>query len=183
MYLLELAFWISCLAFSFLETRQSDFYVMVTHHLATILLIGLSWTVGFYRMGLIVLLLHDPVDTLLYLAKALLYSKDWQALANYPFAALLLSWFTLRLVAFPLLCVLPSFTMDSGGQLLGGFGDSSQHLIPGGILLPFCLSLLQLMHCFWFFLLVKIALASVKGENRNPTQTCNHDYITLCSQG
>lgn len=40
-----------------------DFTQMVIHHVATLLLIGLSWMNNFVRIGTLVIFVHDAVDS------------------------------------------------------------------------------------------------------------------------
>ena len=50
-YIFELSFYISELAcISWLETKRKDHTVLLIHHIATIILIGLSYTLGFHRI-------------------------------------------------------------------------------------------------------------------------------------
>ncbi|VVB00729.1 unnamed protein product [Arabis nemorensis] len=41
------------------ETRRKDFAVMISHHIITIILIESSYLVGFFRIGSIILAVHD----------------------------------------------------------------------------------------------------------------------------
>lgn len=114
-------------------------------------------------MGLLVLLLHDPVDMFLYFTKTLYYVNKTQEYVTMAFSCLLGSYAVLRLVAFPILCVYPAWTMDKDGKLFGK-GYSLQPSIPGGVVLPSCLVLLQVMHFYWFHLLATLAVGKINGE-------------------
>jgi len=74
LYLVFLGFWFSCLLFLKLETIRKDFLVMVIHHLATIYLVGHSYLLNYWRVGLAVHLCHDFADMFLYSAKTLSYT-------------------------------------------------------------------------------------------------------------
>uniref|UniRef100_A0A0G4EYR4 TLC domain-containing protein n=1 Tax=Chromera velia CCMP2878 TaxID=1169474 RepID=A0A0G4EYR4_9ALVE len=87
--LVFLGFWFSFLLFLKLEMIRKDFLVMVIHHLATIYLVGHSYLLNYWRVGLAVHLCHDFADMFL------------------------------QLVAFPWLCIYPCFVhvFGEGGQL------------------------------------------------------------------
>ncbi|BBH09580.1 LAG1 homologue 2 [Prunus dulcis] len=57
------------------ETRRKDFSVMMGHHVITVLLIGFSYITSFFRIGSIILALHDASDVFLEAAKVFKYSE------------------------------------------------------------------------------------------------------------
>jgi hypothetical protein len=71
------AIWTATLFYHrFLDSRKKDYVMMFIHHLVTIMLIFASHSVGFHRIGVIVLFVHDVSDIFIDLVK--------------PFASLLL---------------------------------------------------------------------------------------------
>ena len=46
----------------FVEERHNDFLLMLSHHLVTLALIGLSYWFNVLRLGVLVMLLHDASD-------------------------------------------------------------------------------------------------------------------------
>merc|ERR1712070_1125865 len=100
-YLTQLAFWMSCLLFIFIEVQRKDFYQMLTHHFATIFLVAASYTLNYWRIGIAVLLCHDPADVFLYAAKTC-KEYGWKTAADVLFVGFILSFFILRLVIFPI---------------------------------------------------------------------------------
>ncbi|KAL2231566.1 UNVERIFIED_CONTAM: LAG1 longevity assurance [Sesamum indicum] len=56
------------------ETRRKDFSVMMSHHIVTVILISLSYITRFFRIGAVVLALHDASDVFLEAAKVFKYS-------------------------------------------------------------------------------------------------------------
>ncbi|GFO24525.1 ceramide synthase 2 [Plakobranchus ocellatus] len=62
-YMVEFAFYISLLASLFTDNKRKDFTEMIVHHVATLLLMGMSWANNFVRIGTLVLLVHDAVDS------------------------------------------------------------------------------------------------------------------------
>ncbi|CAA6659433.1 unnamed protein product [Spirodela intermedia] len=82
------------------ETRRKDFSIMMSHHIVTTVLIGYSYFSGFFRIGCIVLALHDTSDVFLEAAKLFKYSES-EIGASICFGLFALSWVLLRLIFFP----------------------------------------------------------------------------------
>uniref|UniRef100_A0A803M642 TLC domain-containing protein n=1 Tax=Chenopodium quinoa TaxID=63459 RepID=A0A803M642_CHEQI len=82
------------------ETRRKDFAVMMSHHIITVLLISCSYMTSFFRIGSIVLALHDASDVFMEAAKISKYS-DKELAASVFFGLFALSWLMLRLIFFP----------------------------------------------------------------------------------
>lgn len=90
---------ISCL---YLESKRKDFRVMMSHHLLTIMMVGISMIYGFEFQGLQVLIIHDASDVLLDLSKLANYLKC-ETTAGISFAlTTCVVWPVLRLFVFPL---------------------------------------------------------------------------------
>ncbi|XP_014754223.1 ASC1-like protein 3 isoform X2 [Brachypodium distachyon] len=69
-YMCQCGFYIySIFALIAWETRRKDFAVMMSHHVVTSVLIGYSYLTGFFRIGTIILALHDASDVFLETAK------------------------------------------------------------------------------------------------------------------
>ncbi|XP_073127521.1 ceramide synthase LOH2-like [Henckelia pumila] len=82
------------------ETRRKDFFVMMSHHVVTVILIAYSYITRFFRIGAVILALHDASDVFLEAAKVFKYSEtDLGASICFGFFAL--SWLVLRLIIFP----------------------------------------------------------------------------------
>ncbi|CAN6284825.1 unnamed protein product [Urochloa humidicola] len=82
------------------ETRRKDFAVMMSHHVITSTLIGVSYVTGFFRIGTIILALHDASDVFLETAKLCKYTEK-ELGASLFFGLFALSWLLLRLIYFP----------------------------------------------------------------------------------
>jgi len=159
-YLTELAFWVSCLLFICFETIRHDFHVLLVHHLATCLLIGFSHLLCFWRIGSIILALHDIVDIFLYAAKTLHYSKA-SNLVDGVFVAFVFVFFIARLVLYPMYCVWPALDIWTIREITGGLVYYHWD-IPGGCILPAFLCVLQGLHIFWFRLILEMVFKTVK---------------------
>ncbi|EYU42675.1 hypothetical protein ABFS82_14G108600 [Erythranthe guttata] len=82
------------------ETRRKDFSVMMSHHVVTVILIASSYLTRFFRIGAVILALHDASDVFLEAAKVFKYSGK-EVGASLFFGLFAVSWLLLRLIFFP----------------------------------------------------------------------------------
>ncbi|XP_075488822.1 ceramide synthase LOH2-like [Primulina tabacum] len=82
------------------ETRRKDFFVMISHHVVTVILIAYSYITRFFRIGAVILALHDVSDVFLEAAKVFKYSENDLG-ASICFGFFAFSWLVLRLIIFP----------------------------------------------------------------------------------
>lgn len=61
----------------FVARRRKDAVAMFSHHIYTVVLIGLSWITVNHRIGIVVLFLHDLPDILIDLAKCIKYQEHY----------------------------------------------------------------------------------------------------------
>jgi hypothetical protein len=151
-YECTLSFWCCSVLFLVTDARRKDFAQMAVHHAATVTLVALSLNLGFWRFGQVVLLLHDVVDVFLYAAKTLHY-LDYIYMAEKMFTFFAFMFFACRLVFFPICAVWPAWQC-AAAELADG-------LLPGehvGLVLPGLLTVLWVLHVFWFWLIVKMAV-------------------------
>lgn len=147
MYLFELAFYNYCVpALLVWETKRKDFTMMMTHHIVTIILIGLSYTFSYARVGTAIMILHDACDIFLEAAKMCKYCKN-ELGANLFFVTFTLSWLLLRLMYYPLFCIRSAIWVSI--EVMGRPPEYHNIFI-------FCLCALQIMHVFWFYMIVQM---------------------------
>ncbi|CAB4320802.1 unnamed protein product [Prunus armeniaca] len=84
----------------YMGDSKEGFSVMMGHHVITVLLIGFSYITSFFRIGSIILALHDASDVFMEAAKVFKYSEKELA-ASVLFGFFALSWLILRLIFFP----------------------------------------------------------------------------------
>ena len=90
----------------FLEHRRKDFSEMLVHHIATILVTLVSYSLGFTRLGAMVKLVMDPADVPLHTAKMFLYisgedTKSWAYfIADRMFEVFAVVFFVTRLLCY-----------------------------------------------------------------------------------
>eukprot|EP01069_Polyplicarium_translucidae_P006172 Polyplicarium_translucidae@DN2918_c0_g1_i1.p2 len=156
-YLWTLSFWLSCTVFLLFEKGRSDFVALLIHHVATVCLVSFSYVASFWRFGLIVLILHDSVDVLLYSAKALNYLGCPSRLVDVLFFVFIILYFVCRLALFPILVVIPSLIPKSSLQAQTDMDlGYIMKFVPGSYALPAFLCVLQALHVFWFALIMRM---------------------------
>ena len=55
--------------------KVADYFVLLVHHGVTLYLLWTSYTMGFFRVGVVIAFLHDLSDPFMEIAKVALYSK------------------------------------------------------------------------------------------------------------
>ena len=154
-YMAELGVYLHEFVSIFGETRKSDFWAMVVHHVSTVTLISASYLLNFIPVGYLVMVLHDPVDVVLETAKVLFYmgrARPWALrAANHLFIVFAVTYFVTRLVLYPFIILRAS---------LFGFQEYMDWF-PGATLINFFLVTLQFLHIFWMSLIIKSAVKKV----------------------
>lgn len=152
----------SIFALIFWETRRSDFGVSMSHHVATLILIVLSYVLRFARVGSVVLALHDASDVFLEVGKMSKYSGA-ESLASFSFILFVLSWILLRLIYYPL-WILRSTSYEVILTL-----DKEKHQFEGPIYyyvfntLLFCLLVL---HIYWWMLMYRMLVKQIQDRGK-----------------
>ncbi|XP_009617339.1 ASC1-like protein isoform X1 [Nicotiana tomentosiformis] len=148
----------SLFALIFWETRRSDFGVSMSHHVATAVLIVLSYIFRFARVGSVVLALHDASDIFLEIGKMSKYSGA-EGLASFSFVLFALSWIVLRLTYFPF-WVLWSTSYEVIQTL-----DKEKHKVEGPIYYYVFNSLLYcllVLHIYWWVLIYRMLVKQIQ---------------------
>ncbi|XP_050224299.1 ASC1-like protein [Mercurialis annua] len=152
----------SIFALIFWETRRSDFGVSMSHHVATVILIVLSYILRFARAGSVVLALHDASDIFLEIGKMSKYSGA-EAMASFAFILFVISWLLLRLVYYPF-WVLWSTSYEVIQTL-----DKDKHPLEGPIYyyvfntLLYCLLAL---HIYWWVLICRMLAKQIQARGQ-----------------
>ncbi|KAG8652308.1 ASC1-like protein isoform X1 [Manihot esculenta] len=152
----------SIFALIFWETRRSDFGVSMSHHVATVILIVLSYIFRFVRVGSVVLALHDASDIFLEIGKMSKYSGA-EGIASFAFILFVLSWIILRLIYYPF-WVLWSTSYEVVQTL-----DKEKHPVDGPIYyyvfntLLYCLLVL---HIYWWVLIFRMLVKQIQARGQ-----------------
>lgn len=149
-------------ALMFWETRRSDFGVSMGHHVATVILIILSYLLRFARVGSIVLALHDASDVFLEVGKMFKYSGS-NIVPSISFILFVISWIVLRLIYYPF-WILWSTSYEVVHTL-----DKKKHQKEGPIYyyvfntLLYCLLVL---HIYWWVLMYRMLVKQIKARGK-----------------
>jgi hypothetical protein len=149
----------------FLDTKKSDFVLMVVHHTVTLSLLYGAFAVGYFRIGMLVMFSMDVCDTFLYTAKILKIIKSGGKI-DYPtavyyigFGMIPISWFFLRLVYFPFV-VMRTTSID----VLVAAGWEG---VDGWTFFNLLLVILLGLNIWWFSVIATIMWSSVTSKNLN----------------
>ncbi|CAL9777513.1 unnamed protein product [Musa acuminata subsp. burmannicoides] len=148
----------SIFALLFWETRRSDFGVSMSHHMATVVLIVLSYIFRFARVGSVVLAIHDASDVFLEMGKMSKYG-GCELLANATFLLFVASWIILRLIYYPL-WILRSTSYEVLLTL-----DKEQHKFEGPIyyyVFNTLLFSLLVLHIYWWILMFRMLVKQIQ---------------------
>ncbi|XP_041057167.1 ceramide synthase 6 isoform X3 [Carcharodon carcharias] len=166
-YIMELAFYWSLMFSQFTDIKRKDFAIMFVHHLATIALITFSYVNNMVRVGTLVMCLHDASDFLLEAAKMANYAKC-QRLCDLLFVMFGLLFISTRLGLYPIWIL--NTTLFESWEIVGPY--------PSWWIFNLLLLLLQLLHSFWSYLIIRItcrAIAKGKAGKWNPLHVSKDD--------
>jgi len=152
-YYLETGLYIHLTINHFFEVYRKDFAVMLLHHVATMGLLAWSWLFNFTRWGILVMILHDVSDVVLEASKLCQYMQ-LEVAKDCGFVIFALTFFVTRLVMFPLYILKPA--MFESYPVWG-------NLVLRYVLIAL-LGVLQLMHVWWFSIIVKMVVMFARGE-------------------
>ncbi|KAJ3114960.1 Ceramide synthase 3 [Phlyctochytrium bullatum] len=138
------------------DPKQKDFIVLMIHHVATVSVILVSYLYGFYRIGAVILLLHDVSDPFMEIAKMFVYA-GYQKLADTFFIQFALVFIFTRNFIFPVYVIssAPLYAYHPDGQIVP-YGRADVHYFCVG-----CLCVLCALHYYWAYLIVKMALKAL----------------------
>ncbi|XP_066153700.1 ceramide synthase 6 [Euwallacea fornicatus] len=150
-YMFSLAFYWSLCVSQFFDVKRKDFWQMFIHHIASILLMSLSWIVNVFRIGTLVLVVHDLADIFLEAAKITKYA-GYQKLCDVIFAIFTVLWIVTRLGFYPF-WIIRNTSIDAPKVV---------PMFPAYYIFNSLLCLLLVLHIFWTYLILKIVCNSLK---------------------
>ncbi|GCB64994.1 hypothetical protein scyTo_0014838, partial [Scyliorhinus torazame] len=168
-YIMELAFYWSLMFSQFTDIKRKDFAIMFVHHLAAIALITFSYVNNMVRVGALVMCLHDASDFLLEAAKMANYTKC-QRLCDLLFVIFGLLFISTRLGLYPIWIL--NTTLFESWEIVGPY--------PSWWIFNLLLLLLQLLHSFWSYLIIRItcraiAKGKVSKDDRSDIETSSDE--------
>eukprot|EP00898_Chlorokybus_atmophyticus_P002454 jgi/Chlat1/3209/Chrsp22S03493 len=150
LYFVETAYYAySAFAVAFVEDKKKDYWVMITHHVVTFGLLSYSYLEGLFRIGSMVILLHDTCDVFLGAAKLANLAK-WETLVQGLFGVFLASWILLRLIYFPF-WILWSTSIQSV-EMLHLTKPYPRQYYEFNVML----SVLMVLNLYWFYLIMRM---------------------------
>uniref|UniRef100_A0A4W3JX04 Ceramide synthase 4 n=1 Tax=Callorhinchus milii TaxID=7868 RepID=A0A4W3JX04_CALMI len=149
-YMIELGFYWSLLFRISIDVKRKDFKEQVVHHIATIFLMSFSYCANYIRVGTLVLLVHDASDYIMEVAKMFNYA-GWRRVCDWLFVIFALVFLISRLFIFPNVVLYTTWCR------------SMQRFQPffGYYFFNALLLLLQLLHLFWAYLILRMAFKFV----------------------
>uniref|UniRef100_A0A4W4F7H9 TLC domain-containing protein n=1 Tax=Electrophorus electricus TaxID=8005 RepID=A0A4W4F7H9_ELEEL len=144
-YMLELSFYWSLLLCVSVDVKRKDFREQIIHHIATIVLMGFSYSGNYVRVGTLVMLVHDSSDFLLESAKMFNYA-GWRRTCDTLFVVFAVVFLVTRLVIFP--CQVVYSTLVVSVDFL--------QIFPGYYFFNGLLLVLQALHVFWAYLILRM---------------------------
>ncbi|KAJ4460578.1 putative Acyl-CoA-dependent ceramide synthase [Paratrimastix pyriformis] len=152
----ELGFYASSFAYLFFETRKnhSDFWMMFSHHIASMFLIGVGVYFHYDKMAVVSLWIHDVADIFLEGAKVLSYCR-FKTLRYIPFGILVFAWGVPRIYYFPKHVILSSFRI---------FMTRAAEFPMITFFLGF-MSLLWVLDCVWWAMILKMVIKGLATMN------------------
>lgn len=152
-YMIEMGFYWSLLFSVASDVKRKDFKEQIIHHVATIMLISFSWCTNYIRAGTLVMAVHDASDYFLESAKMFNYA-GWKTTCNVLFIMFAVAFIITRLIIFPFWII--HCTVIYPLELYPPFFG---YYLFNGILV-----VLQLLHIFWAFLILRMALKFMTGN-------------------
>jgi len=166
-YIMYMARYLQAAVSILMEPKRKDFMEMMLHHIATVIVVYVSYVYGWSRIGSVVMVLMDPADVPLHMAKLCKYTSEaterqvWQFLADRLFEIFAVVFVFTRLVAYGYVCWSSYVESNRYGK----------DVFPGGKagfpewICRCLLWILFLLQCYWFLLILQVAARLMRGEN------------------
>ncbi|KAL8177485.1 UNVERIFIED_CONTAM: hypothetical protein K2H54_008485 [Gekko kuhli] len=144
-YITQLSFYISLVITLPFDVKRKDQKMQIIHHVATIFLISFSYCANYIRIGTLVIIIHDVSDCIQEPAKMFHYLKRHK-IRDTLFIVFSVVFLFSRLVIFPnkVLYNTYYYYMELYQPFLG------YYLMNGSLMI------LQLLHIFWSYLIVRM---------------------------
>ena len=175
--MLSLGYYFHSIVALLFEQRKKDFWQMMIHHVATSTLIILSWWISFFRIGSVILLLHDVADPWMEMAKMANYTGRHAKLCDTLFVVFTIAFGITRLLYYPLFVLnaviyrvvphpsrpdilLPPWCTYSETplcQTVGPFFCGQCSHFGAYTVFVVLLLLLQVLHVIWYYMILRIA--------------------------
>ncbi|XP_065333162.1 ceramide synthase 6 [Cloeon dipterum] len=149
-YMTNMAFYWSLTFSQFFDVKRKDFWQMFVHHIATLLLMSFSWVCNLYRIGSLVIIVHDIADIFLDGAKAAKYA-NYQRICDCIFALFTCVWIVSRLIVYPF-WIIKATSIEA---------PTVVEMFPAYYIFNSLLLLLLVLHIGWTYLILRIVQNSI----------------------
>ena len=156
------------------EINRSDALEMMIHHVVTIILLSFSFLTNFTRIGTSILFVHDSADIFLEMGKIFNYIQrcrraKWAGfITDGFFATFTITFFVTRLYIYPMYLVY--------GLVIGAKNHFGTW--PGYYFYACLLVVLQVLHIFWFYLILRVLYRLVlTGQVEKDSRSDDEDDI------
>lgn len=158
LYCAEMGYYIQGIpSLIFWELRRKDFWEQIAHHVVTLFLIVYSYQLNFMKVGCMVFLVHDINDIFMEAAKMARYCGK-PSLCTALFIVFMLSWFASRIYYFPVYiirsCLTEPITLVAE---VYNINPNPHYALFNGLLI-----FLFGLHCYWSYLILRIAYKQVR---------------------
>lgn len=166
-YLILTAFWLHQVVTLHIEKRRKDHVQMLCHHVVTCALVIGLYYYYYSRIGNLILIIMDSVDILLLTAKVLKYMGFTRA-CDAMFGLFVVTWIVLRHGVYNYLFYIAwhrSTTLMEGSQCVAGLVQKrcwNSYVVNSFLGL---LGGLQVISLVWLYMIVKIIIKVVRGQN------------------
>jgi len=157
-YIMYIARYAQAVVTVLLEPKRKDIVAMLLHHIVTVVVIYISYVYGWNRVGVVVMVLLDPADVPLHLAKLCKYTAEatklslWQRVADRLFEVFAVLFFVTRIVMYGYVCW--SAHIEATRYFPKGLPEWTCVV---------CLYTLLLLQIYWFSLIMKVAMMLLWG--------------------
>lgn len=170
-YMIQLGFYGSLFITLFLDVKRKDFKEQIAHHIVTISLITGSFVASFWRIGILLMMLYDPVDWIIEISKMLVYCRYKKA-ADVAVGIFALTWIytrcylSIKYIVYTTV-VVPLYHLEP--RTFRPFPIEVDKIEPWCIFYLFngFILTLQLLNFFWTWQLIKFAIRIITTDEKN----------------
>ncbi|KAI1292161.1 Ceramide synthase 1 [Halotydeus destructor] len=145
----------------YIDEKRKDTAVLIVHHVVTITLVVISYTLRANRGGMMVLFCHDICDIFLDFSKLCFYLKpksgkmfDYlETATTICFCLLIVVWLAFRLYLFPFRAIYVALSYPRNSSYTSVF-----------MLAVIFLFVLLIMNIYWFYMILKSAYRRLSGQ-------------------
>ena len=167
-YFIEMSFYIALLGTTFVDNKRKDFYQMIVHHIATLILLFGSYIQSCYRFGAVIMFIHDVSDVWLESAKLANYAK-LQEICDILFGIFAVVFILTRVIYYPIWVAHGYF-----------YYNNDTNSIIRNIMVILCF-LILFLNFYWGYLIGKMAyrvviIGKVEKDSRSETESEESEY-------